>query len=78
MRVTIMHHGCWKCITVIILSWEFYGKVSDCLLWHVKQQGKCECVSDFGVVLECDKDSLLVRDIFCLTWDNDRDSATAN
>ena len=67
-------------LLIIISSYSgaFCGKVADCPLWHIKQEGKCECDTDFGVVFECDKDSLLVRDIFCLTWDNERNSARAS
>ena len=76
MRVTVIFGS--LAIVVLSCSGAFCGEVTDCPLWHIKQEGKCECNTDFGVVCECKKDNLLVRDIFCLTWDNDRKSARAS
>ena len=61
-------------VLIIILSpnTTSCGEVTDCPLWQVKYRGKCECVSDILAVLQCKKDTLVVSDIFCVTWDNER------
>ena len=62
---------------IIILSptVTLCGEVTDCPLWQVKHGEKCECVSSFKAALVCKKDTLLVQDFFCITWDNDTNSA---
>ena len=68
-------------ITVLSLSSPNMFTISEsksaCPLWHVKQTGKYKCVADLKGHIECHKDSLLVYNIMCLTWDNTTDSLHA-
>ena len=67
-------------VLIIILSpnTTLCGEVTDCPLWQVKHRGKCECVSDILAILQCKKDTLVVSDIFCVTWDSETNSARAS
>ena len=77
MRITVTF-GSLLIIMVSYYSGAICGEVADCPLWHIRQEGKCECNTDFWVVLSCSKDNLLIEDTFCLTWDNDMKSARAS
>ena len=47
---------------------------SVCPLWHVEQMGKCRCISNLDGLIKCRRDSLIVGNFVCLTWDEKTDS----
>ena len=51
---------------------------SVCPLWHVKQMGKCNCVSTLRERIECSGNALVIYNNLCLTWDNQTDSVHAS
>lgn len=48
-------------------------------LWHVKQNGRCDCINNlrFRGIIECYEDCLIVKDFFCITWDDEIESVRA-
>ena len=51
---------------------------SQCPLWHVEQKGKCMCISTLRKHIECNRDTLLLYNNLCLTWNNQTDSLYAS
>ena len=48
--------------------------VTVCPLWHMKQNGKSDCVNNVIGNIKCNKGSLTVEESHCITWDNDTES----
>ena len=51
---------------------------SQCPLWHVERMGKCKCVSTLREYITCSRDTLVIHNNLCLTWDNQSDSIYAS
>ena len=50
----------------------------QCPLWHVEQKGKCKYISTLRGHIQCSKDTLVLYNNLCLTWDNKTDSVYAS
>ena len=51
---------------------------SACPLWHMEQNGKCNCISKLDGPVQCDSsgDTLNVTNGMCLTWDSKTNSVS--
>ena len=65
-------------LSLVVMINGLRDSKSMCHLWHIEQMGKCKCASTLPGLVVCDRESLVIANKVCLTWDNETDTIRAS